>query len=103
VVPYFPLGDQVIKKIIKLQLDRVARRVRENHKAKFAYDEKLVEQVASRCKESESGARNIDAIITRNLLPEISQEVLTKMAKGEPLTSVHVGVDDSGAFTYKIE
>jgi type VI secretion system protein VasG len=102
VVPYFPLGDQVVNSIIKLQLDRVARRVRENHKAEFVYDPALVELIASRCKESESGARNIDAIITRNLLPEISQEFLTRMAAGEPITSVHVGTDEKGGFAYKI-
>jgi type VI secretion system protein VasG len=102
VVPYFPLGDQVVKSIIKLQLDRVARRVRENHKAEFVYDPALVELIASRCKESESGAWNFDAIITRNLLPEISQEFLTRMAAGEPITSVHVGTDEKGGFAYKI-
>ena len=102
VVPYFPLSDSVIRRIIKLQLDRVAKRIRENHKAAFTFDDALVDQIASRCRESESGARNVDAIITRNLLPEISQEVLGRMARGEAIGSVAVGVDEKGAFTYKI-
>jgi type VI secretion system protein VasG len=102
VVPYYPLGDQVIRRIIKLQLDRVAKRVRENHKALFVYEDALVEQIANRCRESESGARNVDAIITRNLLPEISQEVLGRMARAEAITKVHVGVDDKGGFKYEI-
>ncbi len=62
----------------------------------------LIDLIASRCKESESGARNIDAIITRNLLPEISQEFLSRMAKGEAITSVRVGADDKGGFQYEI-
>ena len=103
VVPYFPLGDSVIRRIITLQLGKVAKRIRENHKAAFTFDEALVDQIAARCRESESGARNVDAIITRNLLPEISQEVLGRMARGEAMASVSVGVDDKGAFTYKID
>ena len=103
IVPYFPLGDAVIRRIITLQLGHIARRMRENHKATLTYADELVDNVASRCREVESGARNVDAILTRNLLPELSQEFLARMARGEAITKVHVGTDPAGAFTYSIE
>ena len=103
VVPYFPLGDQVLRKIIQLNLKKISNRLKENHKAEFSYDDKLVETVASRCNEVESGARNIDHILTGSMLPALSREVLQRMAEGAPVKRVHVGVDDKGLFTYKID
>ena len=103
VVPYFPLGDRVLRKIIQLNLKKISNRLKENHKAEFSYDDKLVETVASRCNEVESGARNIDHILTGSMLPALSREVLQRMAEGAPVKRVHVGVDDKGLFTYKID
>ena len=97
-VPYYPIADDVMKQIIDLQLGRIGRRLKENHGAKFTYDDGLVAHVASRCKEVESGARNVDHILTRSLLPEMSQEFLGRMATGEPTAGVHVSVDESGGF-----
>jgi len=103
VVPYYPLGDDVLRKIIRLQLSRIADRFKQNHRAEFAYDDALIEAVRSRCREVESGARNVDSILTGHLLPEISRELLGRMAEGLPITKVHVSVDGQGAFQYKID
>jgi type VI secretion system protein VasG len=102
VVPYYPLADDVMRQIIRLQLGRIASRLRANHRAEFVYDDALVNAVASRCREVESGARNIDHILTRTLLPELSSEFLARMATGEPIARVHVSVGDDGAFCYQI-
>jgi type VI secretion system protein VasG len=102
VVPYYPISDDVMKHIIRLQLERIGRRMMENHRAVFSYGDDLVESIASRCKEVESGARNVDHILTRTLLPEMSQEFLTRMASGEDISQVHVSVDDRGTFQYAI-
>jgi type VI secretion system protein VasG len=101
-VPYYPISDDVMKSIIRLQLGRIAQRLRENHKAHFTCSDDLVDNIASRCKEVESGARNVDHILTRSLLPEMSQEFLSRMAAGEAISKVHVSVDDRGAFRYEI-
>jgi type VI secretion system protein VasG len=101
-VPYFPLGDQVMRQIIELQLKRIVRRVRENYKADFTYDPALVEGIAQRCKEVESGARNIDHILTRGLLPEVSAQILSRMADGQDFSSVYVSMDGGGKFEYRI-
>jgi type VI secretion system protein VasG len=101
-VPYFPLTDEVMKSIIELQLGRIARRVKENYKASFSYPPGLVTHIAERCKEVQSGARNVDHILTRSLLPELSAEFLGRMAAGQPITSVEVSVDPKGAFKYVI-
>jgi len=103
VVPYVPLGDAVLKKIIGLNLKKIANRLRENHKAEFTFDEALVNTVASRCREVESGARNVDHILTGSMLPSISRELLQRMAERSPVHKVHVGVDDKAQFVYKID
>ena len=91
-----------MRKIIELQLGRIRSRLMENHRAQFSYDPALVDEVARRCTEVESGARNVDHILTRTLLPEISREFLGKMASGEAISRVHVSVGDKGAFQYQI-
>jgi type VI secretion system protein VasG len=101
-VPYYPISDSAMREIIKLQLGRIASRVEANHRAKFSYSDDLISAIANRCKEVESGARNVDHILTRTLLPEISHEVLSHMAQGEAITRVAVSVDESGNFKYEI-
>jgi len=102
VIPYYPLAPDVMQKIIRLQLGRVARRVAEHHKVPFTYDDAVVDLVAERCNEPESGGRMIDAILTNTMLPSISETFLRRLMSGEPITRVHVGVADGG-FTYLIE
>jgi type VI secretion system protein VasG len=102
VVPYYPITDEVMREIIRLQLDRISRRLEENHGADFSYDPQVVDEVASRCKEVESGARNVDHILTRSLLPEMSGEFLSRMATGNNVKRVHVSVADDGNFQYAV-
>ncbi len=100
VVPYYPVRDEALKKIIVLKLGKIQRRVQENHKITLTYDDKLIEEVAKRCTEVESGARNVDNILTNTMLPDISRQILGRMAEGEKLNSIHVGIAADGAFTY---
>jgi len=99
-VPYFPLSDEIIRKIVVLQLNRIGRRVRESYRAEFEYDPVLVEMIAARCTESSSGARNVENILSRTLLPELSAEVLSRLAGGEAITRIFVGAAPDGAFQY---
>jgi type VI secretion system protein VasG len=101
VVPYYPITDDVMRQIIQLKLGSIGKRLHENHRAEFSYDDAVVEQVRSRCTEVESGARNVDHILTRTLLPDIAREVLARMAAGDAIGRVHVTVSD-GAFQYQI-
>jgi type VI secretion system protein VasG len=100
VVPYYPISDEVMRRIIGLQLERVGQRLAENHGATFSYDEAVVTEIARRCEEVESGARNIDHILTRTLLPEMSNEFLACMASEKSVSRVHVGVNRDGQFSY---
>jgi type VI secretion system protein VasG len=102
VVPYYPISDEVMREIIKLQLGRIAARLNENHGADFTYDSKVVDEIAGRCKEVESGARNVDHILTRTLLPEMSGEFLSRMAQSAAISRVNVTVGDGGKFKYEI-
>ena len=100
VVPYYPVRDEALKKIIVLKLNKIQRRIQENHKIALNYDSQLIDEVAKRCTEVESGARNVDNILTNSLLPDISRQILGKMAEGEKLNSITVGIED-GAFVYR--
>lgn len=102
VVPYYPIADDVMREIIRLQLGRIGARLNANHGAQFTYTDEVVNEIAARCHEVESGARNVDHILTRTLLPELSGEFLQRMANGEPVTSVEVGVGGDGKFSYVI-
>src|SRR5450631_1027732 len=101
VVPYYPIRDEALKRIIVLKLNKIQRRVQENHKISLTYDDKLIEEVAKRCTEVESGARNVDNILTNSLLPDISRQILGRMAEGAKLNSIHVGIGADGAFSYQ--
>jgi type VI secretion system protein VasG len=100
-IPYFPLSDEMIGQIARLQLKRIQRRIDENHNLPFTYDNEVVNLIVSRCTELESGGRMIDAILTNTLLPQISRELLTKTLEGRSLSSIHVSVDHS-EFAYRI-
>src|SRR5690348_1904211 len=100
VVPYYPVRDEALKKIITLKLGKIQRRIQENHKIALTYDDSLIDEVAKRCTEVESGARNVDNILTNSLLPDVSRQLLGRMAEGEKLQSIHVGIGADGAFQY---
>ena len=102
IVPYFPLSEDVIKQIVRLQLNKIAGRVKDAYKANFTYAPELVETIAARCKESSSGARNVENILSRTLLPELSAEVLSRLAEGVSISHVSVGIDPEGSFRYEL-
>ncbi|MDB5976929.1 MAG: tssH, partial [Nevskia sp.] len=99
VIPYYPLSDEMLSSIIRLQLGRIGKRIGEQHKIPFHYDEAAVGLIASRCNELESGARVVDAILTNTVLPKISEEFLRRMVEGKPVTRIGLGVEQ-GDFAY---
>jgi type VI secretion system protein VasG len=101
-IPYYPLSDEMVGNIARLQLGRVARRVAESHRIPFTYDDQVVKLIVSRCTELESGGRMIDAILTNTLLPRISLEILTRTMEGRPIARVAVTAPD-GDFQYAFE
>ena len=102
VVPFYPISDDVLREIIKIQLGKIKNRIFDNHRAQFSYDDSVIDSVASRCTEVESGARNVYNILTGTLLPQMSGEVLSRIASGDGLKSIHVTTGDGGNFNYQI-
>jgi type VI secretion system protein VasG len=102
VIPYYPLSDEMLKSIIRLQLSRVQKRVLANRGVPLTYSDDVITLIASRCTELESGGRMVDAILTQTLLPEISKEFLNRMLDGSPAVGVKIGVKDA-EFTYTFE
>jgi len=101
-VPFYPISDDILRLIIKLQLGKIKNRIADNHGAQFSYDDAVIETVAKRCTDVDSGARNVYNILTGTMLPDMSGEVLSRMAAGESIKKVHVGVGDEEKFVYEI-
>jgi len=99
-VPYFPLRDEAMKTIVILKLAKIQRRIHENHKIELSYASEVVAEVAKRCTEVESGARNVDNILTNTMLPDISRYLLSRMADRQKPSAIHVSVGSNGQFVY---
>ena len=102
-VPFYPISDDILRLIIRLQLGKIKKRIMDNHGAQFSYDDSVIDTVAKRCTDVDSGARNVYNILTGTLLPEMSGEVLSRMASGEGIKKAHVSVGDGEKFVYLIE
>ena len=98
-IPYYPLSDEMLGEIVKLQLNRIKKRIEARYKIPFEYGEDVVKLVVSRCTESESGGRMIDAILTNTMLPDISKEFLNRMMEGKAIEAARISVAD-GQFEY---
>jgi len=95
-IPYYPLNDEMLATIIRLQLGRVVDRIKDNHRIPVSYTDGVVDLVAARCAEVESGARVVDAILTNTVLPEISRELLTRTMDGTPVERIDIDVGEEG-------
>jgi type VI secretion system protein VasG len=98
-IPYYPLSDEVLGGIVRLQLDRIGKRIRDNHTAAFVYDDAVVSHITAMCKDPDSGGRMIDNIITNTLLPSLSREFLKRSMAKEELNEAKVSIADD-AFSY---
>jgi type VI secretion system protein VasG len=101
IIPYFPIRDEALKMIIKLKLRKIQKRIQETHRIGLTYDDALIEEVSRRCTEVESGARNVDNILTNTLLPDISKQLLGTIAEGQKPQAIHVTIGEDGAFAYR--
>ncbi len=102
VIPFYPLRDVNMKKIVRLKLNKIVKRIAANHGACFSYDDHLVDTIAARCTEVDSGARNIDNILSGSLLPEVAGEVLERMSRSEPVQEIRASVGEDGRFAYAL-
>lgn len=103
VIPYYPLDDENLLKICQINMNRIEKRVHEHYGAEFSFDEDVMLHIVARSQEVDTGARNIENILTRTMLPALASECLSKMAEGEEISKVHIGVTEEGAFTYSVE
>ena len=103
VVPFYPLLKEPMKGIVRLKLNKIGRRLRDAHKMQFDYDPEVVERIAERCTQVDTGARNIDFIIDKNVLPEASKALISRMAEGTLPGKLTLGMTEDGSFTYTFD
>ena len=101
-IPYYPLSDDMMGEIVKLQLGRIVKRMKSEHNAVFAYSDEVVAEIVRRCNDPASGGRMIDNIITNTMLPAISLEVLNRSLTGEEISEANITVVD-GDFAYEVK
>lgn len=102
IIPYYPLSDDDLMKIGLINMKRIKQRVRQHYDADFSYDDDLLLHIVARSQEVDTGARNIENILNRSLLPELASECLGRMAAGKTIGKIHVAVDDEGRFSYTL-
>ncbi|MDH0747865.1 type VI secretion system ATPase TssH [Pseudomonas sp. GD03842] len=102
IVPYYPVQDAILQRIVALKLERIRKRFERNHQAVLGYDDSLVSAIAARCTEVDSGARNIDNILSKTLMPELAQHVLERMAQDKPIQRLDIELGSDGDFAYRL-
>jgi type VI secretion system protein VasG len=103
VVPYMTLGGSVIKDIVALKLEKLVRRLHATHKITMTYSQAVVDQIAARCTEVETGARNIDYIMSGTIMPQMSQEILARMGEGSMPSGVQLDLGADGNFAIRFD
>ncbi len=101
IVPFYPLDVDAMKNIVQLKLNQLGNRLKSSHRMKFDFEPQVVDQIAQRCTEVETGARNIDHIMSGTLLPRISTEILQKMSEGALPDELRLGLSEDGEFTFQ--
>lgn len=102
VIAYYPLDDENLVEICRINMRRIEKRVKEHYGASFSYDEDVLINIVARCQEADTGARNIEVILNRTLLPSLASECLDMMAKGVEISRVHIGASEEGGFSYQL-
>jgi type VI secretion system protein VasG len=102
IIPYYPLSDDNLLNICRLNMQRIARRVREHYNSTFSFDEDVLLHIVARCQEVDTGARNIENILSRTLLPKLASECLSRMAENVDISGIHIGVTEDGEFKYAV-
>jgi len=103
VIPYFTLAQDALAGIVRLKLDKIVQRLAHNNKMRFSYSDAVVKQIAARCTEVETGARNIDFILRGNVMPLMSQEILSRMSSEKAPADIALDVDATGEFTVSFQ
>lgn len=103
VVPFYPIADDVLERIIGLRLERVARRVHAVHAATFAWDKAVADTLLARCAQLDAGVRHIDRVIDGTLLPGLADALLARMADGVGVAAIRVGIAADGQFSYSLD
>jgi type VI secretion system protein VasG len=101
VVPYLPLSGEVLRRIVELKVSRIVTRLREQHRTELAVDPAVIENVLARCREAETGARNVDHLLNGSLLPEVSSRILRGLANGRIPARISVGLGANGEYQYE--
>lgn len=103
VVPYYPITDAVLHQIVELKLRKLQRRLLESHSVEMTYTDRIIEEIARKCVDSVSGARNVDHVLTGTVIPELSERILCATIDRKTIRKIAMDTGASGTFRYKLE
>ncbi|MFW5921456.1 MAG: AAA family ATPase, partial [Polyangiales bacterium] len=98
VVPYAPIAASTMRQITRLKLGRLSRRLQDAHRIETEFTDELLDEIARRCTEVETGARNVDHILRGTLMPQVARELLEQMTDEEQPSRLEVGLAPDGGF-----
>lgn len=102
IIPYFPLSKEVLATIVGINMKRIERRVKEHYGASFSYNEAVIQRIVDQCQDPDTGARNVENVISRSILPELATQSLSRMARGDSIKAVHIGLTADQEFSYNL-
>ncbi len=103
VVPFYPIGSDIMADIVRIKLTKVAKRLTDSHQLALVYDDGLVDNIAARCTDVDSGARNVDHILNGSLLPLLATEILSQLSDDNDFTKLNLGIGEQGDFAISFE
>jgi type VI secretion system protein VasG len=98
ILPYVQLAPEALSGIVRIKLNKIVKRLRQNNRMNMTYSDAVVNTIVGRCSEVETGARNIDHILSGTLLPLMSREILSRMTGDDMPDSVTIDIGADGNF-----
>ena len=93
-VIYRPLAEAAMRTIVEMKLAQVSKRLHRHYGLTTHIDESLYDALTSACLLPDTGARNVDSLLNQQILPVLSQQLLTHMAAKQKPHSLTLGLDD---------
>ncbi|MCB5311145.1 type VI secretion system ATPase TssH [Yersinia intermedia] len=100
---YRPLDATALRTIVEMKLAQVAKRLNKHYGLQCTIEESLYDTLVAACLLPDTGARNIDSLLNQQILPVLSQQLLSRMSEQQRTTSLTLGWDEAEGITLAFE
>lgn len=96
IVPYLPMTGETLSRIVDLEFERIAGRVKSMHGMQTIFTTPLRERVVSRTQDLDGGVRHVRHMLERSVLIPLATRLLSANPEDVERTRIEIGVDDTG-------